>query len=49
LPENLNPVHQELCELIVIELRNCTLFPGIRIIVCACGWQHGDLGSVIVE
>jgi len=47
--ENLNPVHQELCELIFVELTNRTLFRSIRIIVCARDWQCANLGSVVVE
>ena len=47
--ENLNPVHQELRELIFVESVKWTLFPSIRIIVCAHGWQCTNLGSVVVE
>jgi len=49
LPENLNLKHQELCELIFVESRSRTLFRHIREIVCARGWQHANLGSVVVE
>jgi len=47
--ENLNPVHQELWELILVQSSNRTLFSSIRIIVGARGWQHATLGSVAVQ
>jgi len=46
LPEHLNLIHQELCELIFVEPSNRTLFQCIRAIVCARGWQRANLGSV---
>jgi len=46
LPENLNLIIQEFCELIFVESSNRTLFRWVRAIVCAHGWQHANLGSV---
>jgi len=45
----LNPVHPELCELIFVYSSNRTLFPSIRIIVCARGWQRANLGSLFLS
>jgi len=44
LPENLNLIHQELCELLFVESSIRTLFRRIRAIVCARGWQRANLG-----
>jgi len=49
LPENLNLIHQELCELMFVESGNRTLCRLIRAIVYAHGWQRAILGSVVVE
>jgi len=48
-PENLNSMHQELCELTIFELSNRTRSQRIGLIVCARGWQRANLGSVVFE
>jgi len=49
IPESLDLLHQELCELIFVESHSRTLFWRIKAIVCARGWQRTNLGSVVVE
>jgi len=57
LSENLNPLHQELFELIFVESSNQTLVPEHQTNClcvwlatrCAHGWQRANLGSVVLK